>query len=228
MRKLLFVFVSIAGLVLTSCEKSISPETAKAFVGEYWMETTNVGVIGNEEVFLNEKSSWTPVSIYEKSGKLYVQTEFYGAPDTISEHPQEIEGSHERPDFISPRRILKEEGDSTDNSGIETIVTTNKSVIIIRNGFILAINRGVTAKSLPIKVKSGSETILNLEAFKPVDVQLTNMDGTKLQTIHAWYEYGPMIKKNDMITWEVELKDDYNNYLDEYDHVIHKNILYKR
>jgi hypothetical protein len=54
------------------------------------------------------------------------------------------------------------------------------------------------------------------------------MDGTKLQTIHVWYEYGPMIKKNDMITWEVELKDDYNNYLDEYDHVIHKNTLYKR
>ena len=212
---------------MTSCEKPISPEIAKAFVGEYWMETTNVGVIGNEEVLLNEKSSWTPVSIYEKSGKLYVQTEFYGAPDTISEHPQEIEGSHERPDFISPRRILKEEGDSTDNSGIETIVATNKSVIIIRNGFILAINRGVTAKSFPIKVKSGSETVLNLEAFKPVDVQLTDMYGTKLQTIHVWYEYGLMIKKNDMITWEVELKDDYNN-LDEYDHVIHKNTLYKR
>ena len=226
MKKLTIYILSCIAICLASCN-GISPETANAFKGEYWMETTSTTMNG-EAVVDESRTIWTPISIYEKGGTLYVQTELLGAPDTISENPQEIQGTKERPDF-APRKVIAE-GDEPETE-IETVETTQKGVIVVINGFIRSINRGVNARTFPIKVKSGSETVLNLEAYKPVDVQLTNADGTALATIKAWYEYGPMVKDGDVITWEVQLKDNYNhssNYGDAWTHVIHKNTLYKK
>ena len=73
--------------------------------------------------------------------------------------------------------------------------------------------------------------MLYLEDYKPVEVQLTDASGNSLGTIHAWYEYGPMVKKGDSITWEVDYKDDYVRPQDqgeEYDRLIHRNVLYKK
>ena len=63
------IFISLASIVfiLTSCEKSISPETTKAFVGEYWMKTT-VCTIYEENVTSEKGPIWSPVSIYEEDG----------------------------------------------------------------------------------------------------------------------------------------------------------------
>ena len=228
MRKISFIILSI--LALTSCEKSISPETAKAFVGEYWMETNRVYTVGTEEFPLNTYTAWTPVSIFEKGGSLYVQTELLGAPDFNNEHPEEIEGTRERPDFIAPHKLPKEEGDTT-AQGIENVETGPTKALYVMSGNILLISHGVRARTLPIKVKSGSETVLNLESYKPVEVELTDETGTSIGKIHAWYEYGPMVKKGDTITWDVEYMDDYtpsNGQEKEYDRIIHKNTLYKR
>lgn len=231
MKKLYIFLIVYATIILTSCN-GISPETAKAFVGEYWMETTTVGIERGEEYPLNEKSSWSPVSIYEKDGKLYVQTELFGAPDTESEHPKEIEVYKDRPAFTPLRKLLADEGgENTGGQGIENLEGPFPPQIIISSGCIVCITNGVRAQSLPIKVKSGSETVLNLAECPKVDIQLTNIDGTKLATIHAWYEYGPMVKKGEKITWDVECKDDYtpsSNQESNYDQVIHKNTLYKR
>lgn len=226
MKKITITFISLLAFVMASCN-GVSPETANAFKGEYWMETTSTTMNGESAVD-EGRTIWTPVSIYEKGGALYVQTELLGAPDTISEHPQEIQGTRERPDF-APRRVKAD--DEPGGGGIENVETSKHGAIVVRNGFICAINRGVNARTFPIQVKSGSETVLNLEAYKPVDVQLTDAAGNSLAVIKAWYEYGPMVKDGDVITWEVQYKDNYthnSNYSAEWTHVIHKNKLYKK
>ena len=229
MKKLTFILLSIAALSLASCD-NISPEVANAFKGEYWMETTNIGIINGKEEPLNASSSWTPVSIFEKGGKLYVQTEMLGAPDLNNNHPKEVEGTKERPNFIAPYEIPAEEGDTA--SGIENIETGNKSSLYVMNGYIVLSGHGVRlAQTLPIKVKSGSETVLNLEPYKREEVAITNAMGESLGTMHAWYEYGPMVKKGETISWDVDYKDDYtpsNSQELEYDRIIHRNVLYKR
>ncbi len=229
MKYLYTLLIAITAIILASCEKSISSETAKAFVGEYWMETNRVYTVGTEEFPLNTYTAWTPVSIFEKGGSLYVQTELLGAPDFNNEHPEEIEGTRERPDFIAPHKLPKEEGDTT-AQGVENVEISITSNLICRDGNIILISHGVLAQTLPIKVKSGSETVLNLESYNPVEVELTDATGTSIGKIHAWYEYGPMVKKGDTITWDVEYKDDYtpsNGQKKEYDRIIHKNTLYK-
>jgi len=229
MKKLSFIlFVT---MLLVSCDGKISIETADAFKGEYWMETTTIKIVNGEELPTNGKSAWTPVSIYEKSGNLYVQTEMLGAPDTESEHPEEIDASWERPDFILQRKVFAEKGEEEPSDGLEEINTTDNAVIRIMNGYIIATNRGVLAKSLPIKVKSGSKTILNLEPYKKMDVQVSSSDGETIQTVKTWYEYGPMVMENEIITWQVELVLDgyvYSSNVQKFDHIIHKNTLYKR
>ena len=229
MKRLCLLILPILAMGLASCN-NISPEVANAFKGEYWMETTNIGIINGQEESLNASSTWTPVSIYEKGGKLYVQTELLGAPDLNNEHPKEVEGTKERPNFIAPYKIPTEEGDTA--SGIETIETGNKSNLYVMNGYIVLSGHGVRlAQTLPIKVKSGSETVLNLESYKPVEVAITNAAGESLGMMHAWYEYGAMVKKGETITWDVDYKDDYtplSNQELEYDRIIHRNVLYKK
>ena len=230
MRKNSFILLSIIFLALTSCEKSISPEIAKAFVGEYWMETNRIYTVGTEEFPLNTYSAWTPVSIYEESGSLYVQTELLGAPDFNNEHPEEIEGTRERPDFVAPHRLPKEEGDTTAQGVVNDVETGPTKALYVLSGNILLISYGVRARTLPIKVKSGSETVLNLEPYKPQEIVFTNAAGDSIGKAKAWYEYGPMVKRGDTITWDVEYMDDYtpsNGQEKEYDRIIHKNTLYK-
>lgn len=228
MKRLCLLILPILAMGLASCN-NISPEVANAFKGEYWMETTNIGIINGQEESLNASSTWTPVSIYEKGGKLYVQTELLGAPDLNNNHPKEVEGTKERPNFIAPYKIPTEEGDTA--SGIETIETGNKSNLYVMNGYIVLSGHGVRlAQTLPIKVKSGSETVLNLEPYTPVEVAITNAMGESLGMIHAWYEYGSMVKKGETISWDVDYKDDLKR-LDqepEYDRIIHRNVLYKK
>lgn len=229
MKRIFLFLLPVLAMGLVGCD-NISPEVANAFKGEYWMETTNIGIINGAEEPLNANSTWTPVSIYEKGGKLYVQTELLGAPDVNNNHPKEVEGTKERPDFIAPYKIPTEEGDTA--SGIETIETGNKSNLYVMNGYIVLSGHGVRlAQTLPIKVKSGSETVINLEPYNPVKVAITNAMGESLGTMHAWYEYGPMVKKGETISWDVDYKDDYTPSSSqelEYDRVIHRNVLYKK
>ncbi len=229
MKKKTFIILTLLVSILASCDK-ITPETANAFKGEYWMETNNIGIVGEQEYPLNERASWTPVTIYEMSGKLYVQTELLGAPDFDNEHPKEIEGSLERPNFISLYRMSQGEED-TINHGIENVEIINHSVLYVVNGFIVLQSNGVRAQTLPIKVKSGSETILHLDPYKPVEVEFTDIAGFSLGKFKAWYEYGPMVKKGETITWDVDYKDTYirpSGQGENYDRIIHRNVLYKK
>lgn len=48
MKKLSFIL--LVAMFLASCDTSISPETSKAFVGEYWMETSTIMMKGDKVV----------------------------------------------------------------------------------------------------------------------------------------------------------------------------------
>ena len=210
-------------LILASCDSQISPVATDAFKGEYWMETTNIGVIDGVEEPLTAKSTWSPVSIYEKDGGLYVQTELLGAPDLGNEHPVEAEGTTERPNFIKPNRLQAEDS-----------VPSSPAMDIFRiiSGYIILESHGVMpVRTLPIKAKSGSAKVLNLEPYEPVEAAITGADGQVIVMIHAWYEYGPMVKNGETITWEVDYRDDYTPPSElgvNYDRIIHRNVLYKK
>lgn len=226
------ILLSFLAIVFVSCsERRVDPEIANAFKGEYWMETTSTTMKG-DTIVLRERTIWAPVSIYEEGGSLYVQTEMFGAPDTISENPEAMEWTRERPDF-APRSIKAddEEGVDAAEDTIEIIVLQSQNRIFVVNGFILGANRSKLARSFPIKVKSGSETVLNLEAYKPINAEFINEYDVSSATMKVWYDYGPLVKDGDSIKWEVVYRDDLDHTsppYNEYDRVIHKNILYKK
>lgn len=132
---------------------------------------------------------------------------------------------------MSPRHALAVDGDDEgEGSSIEDIVIQRTEMIII-NGNITVNRNGTFLKSEPIRVKSGSSTVLEFEKFTPVDVPVTDLEGKPIGNVNCTYEYGSMIKKDDMITWQVDLLIDglpSNEHVVEIDHVVHKNILYKR
>ena len=231
MKKLSFIlFVTI---LLASCDKPISPETSKAFVGEYWMETSTVTMKGDKVVNDALSPKWSPVKIYEENGKLFVRTNFYGAPylSDDSTHAEPVEVYNERPNFVSPRRALADDGDDEgEGSSIEDIVI-QRTEMIIMNGNITVNRNGTFLKSEPIKVKSGSSNVLELEKFTPVAVHVTDVEERDIGTVKCTYEYGPMVKKDDVITWKVDLLLDNlpsNEHVEGADHAVHKNILYRR
>ena len=231
MKNLSFFLLSFVALSFVSCD-NVSKESKVAFVGEYWMETSSFAMKG-DKVVDTLRTKWSPVDIYEENGKLLVRTNWYGAPylSDDNEHAEPIEAYNERADFVSSKHLLAEDGEEEGEGDIiDVIVTDNKPIVIVQNGQICVIRSGEYWKSEPIKVKSGTEKVLNLEPFKKVDVQLTDGSGNALQTIQVWYEYGPIIKKENVISWQVDLVDNYtpSEGARTYDRVVHKNTLYKR
>lgn len=229
MKKSIFISLASIVIILTSCEKSISPETAKAFVGEYWMKTT-VCTMYEGNVTSERGPVWSPVSIYEEDGKLYVRTDNYGAPDTDTSSTAKHEYIIDYPDHPSNvgARYHEEEPES---GGIDVVPANNITYVYLVNGFLRTIRNGAYLRSLPIQVKSGSETVLNLYDFTPFKVTLTDASGIYLAEVDVAYKYGPMVKKGEVITWDVTMPFDflesYSTY-EQVDEVVHKNTLYKR
>ncbi len=214
----------IVSFVMMSCNQ-ISPEAKTAFIGEYWMETKPVEMCGDQVIYEFEHARWSPVSIYEENGKLWVRTNWFGAPylSDDAEHAKVVEEYRDRPDFL-PRKSQKDEIDSV-------TVTNGKPIVILQNGLMYTVRNGAYWQSEPIEVKSGSSTVLELREFTPVDVTVTNFDGTYLATVPVKYTYGPIVKNDEELSWQVELDlsqmpESLNGA--NVDRVVHRNILYKR
>jgi len=230
-------FLITAAITLIGCNNRISQEAIDAFKGEYWMETQTYWMLGDQVIDQVSHSVWSPVSIYDEDGKLFVQTEMLGPLNIDGVNAQEIQAYREKPDYL-PMRTLRgvfyeEEPESQNDTtqGIEVVDINNNNVIFVRDGYILMMKNGIIPRTLPIQVKSGSKTVLNLCEYTPIDIVLTDKDGTMLATVRARYIYGPMIKKSDCITWDVELTDDHNlisSDSPDYDRVIHRNTLYRK
>lgn len=219
-------YISLASLVisLTSCEQGINPETAKAFVGEYWMKTTSYSMYKNEVVEEPNKAVWSPVSIYEENGKLYVRTDHFGDPDTVTTEGAKHEfilNYTDHPNYAP-----------TINMSIEPVEEDGVLRVFVMDGFIWSMKGGILYRSQPIQVKSGSEKVLNLCEFQPINIALTSLSGEILEIVKIGYDYGPIVKAGDSLTWEVVLPLDFERTSSEgaivRDRVVHKNTLYKR
>lgn len=217
---------------MTSCDL-VSPETANAFKGEYWMETSSVSMLGDKVVNEDSHVLWSPVTIYEEKGKLFIQTNCYGAP-YIEQNTREdyaIEEYRERPESVIVRKVIDGKTDEGDGGVVDIVVTDNTPRMVLMNGLLYVIRNGAFIKSHPIPVKSGSETVLNLKKFKPVEVAVTDIEGNYAGMVTTTYEYGPVVKNGERITWQVDLvlsNLPKSEQSPEFDRVVHKNTLYKR
>ena len=231
MKNLYTLLIAITAIILASCN-GISPETSKAFVGEYWMKTT-VCTMYEGNVTSERGPVWSPVSIYEKDGSLFVRTDHFGAPDTdttSAAYHEYVTNYPDHPNYVSTQRKEDDTDGSDQGSSIEDIIDNVTRVYLI-DGALRTFRNGAELRSLPIKVVSGSETILNLSNFKPFRITLTDDTGIKLAEADVAYKYGPMLKKGDVITWEVTMPYDFLKSYSTHkqiDEVIHKNTLYKR
>ena len=231
MKNLYTLLIAITAIILASCN-GISPETSKAFVGEYWMKTT-VCTMYEGNVTSERGPVWSPVSIYEKDGSLFVRTDHFGAPDTdttSAAYHEYVTNYPDHPNYVSTQRKEDDTDGSDQGSSIEDIIDNVTRVYLI-DGALRTFRNGAELRSLPIKVVSGSETILNLSNFKPFRITLTDDTGIKLAEANVAYKYGPMLKKADVITWEVTMPYDFLKSYSTHkqiDEVIHKNTLYKR
>ena len=231
MKKLSVFIIVCATIILASCN-GISPETSKAFVGEYWMKTT-VCTMYEGNVTSERGSIWSPVSIYEEDGSLYVRTDRFGAPDTDTTrdaYHEYVTNYPDHPNYVSIHKYEVEPEGSESGSSIEDIID-NVTRVYLMDGALRTIRNGAELRSLPIKVKSGSETVLNLYDFTPFRVTLTDASGIYLAEVDVTYKYGSMVKKGDVITWDVTMPFDFlKSYSthEQTDEVIHKNTLYKR
>ena len=231
MKKLSVFIIVCATIILASCN-GISPESSKAFVGEYWMKTT-VYTMYEGNVASERGPVWSPVSIYEEDGKLYVRTDNYGAPDTDTSSTAKHEYIIDYPDHPNYVGTQKNEGDtdgSDQGSGIDDIID-NVTRVYLMDGALRTFRNGAELRSLPIQVKSGSETVLNLYDFTPFKVTLTDASGNYLAEVDAAYKYGSMVRKGEVITWDVTMPFDFlKSYSthEQIDEAIHKNTLYKR
>ena len=59
-------------------------------------------------------------------------------------------------------------------------ITDNITRVYLIDGVLRTFRNGAELRSLPIKVKSGSETVLNLYDFKPFRITLTDGSGAYL------------------------------------------------
>ena len=190
------------------------------------MKTISTTIYQGEGIESTSTESWSPVYIFEENGKLFVRTDNFGAPDLVTDEGAQhyfILNYDDHPNYISPCRVPAGEAELNE---IEPVESDGVTRVVLMNGKIWTIRNGVYLVSLPIQVKSGSETVLNLCDFEPIDITLTTITGEYLETAKVAYEYGPIVKNGDNITWEVTLPLNFSQA--DAVRVIHKNTLYKK
>lgn len=218
MRKLSFIL--FLAILMASCDSKINTETTKTFVGEYWMKTDKYELYKNGDMGPLPNTIWSPVSIYEENGEFYVQTELFGEPDTISEHQRELE-------IYVVKHPIEE-------TGIETgeIAPPNNAEKLNTNMWIYHEKR---AQPASIQVTSSSSNVLNLRKYQtdPIEVPVFDSYGDLLALMYITFDYKSMVKKNDIITWDVIMNVDegvnssVSGSAESYG-TMYKNILYMR
>lgn len=69
----------------------------------------------------------------------------------------------------------------------------------------------VNGYPLPVRVSSISSNRLKLKQGNEITVSATSMNGDVVGTIQSQYNYQPIQRENDLITWEVELNIKYSS-----------------
>lgn len=182
---LTLVIISIFAI---SCDNSNLSNSD--FIGEYEM-TTEVITIYDDVEFDGNPIVKSKVAIYQEQNKLFVQTDCFGIPFIYGE------------DF-NPSEIENQQPDDNSNSNIVD-VTPNTSVVVIVNGLVRSFVYGIAPESLPIQVKSVTATKLVVKNSKPFEVTITDYAGERKANINCHFEYEPIFKQNETLSWELSL-----------------------
>lgn len=182
------LILAIISICAISCDNSNMSNSD--FIGEYEM-TTEVITVYNDAEFDDNPIVKSNVAIYQEQNKLFVQTDCFGIPFIYGE------------DF-NPSEIENQQPDDNSNSNIVD-VTPNTSVVVIVNGLVRSFVYGIAPESLPIQVKSVTATKLVVKNSKPFEVTITDYAGERKANINCHFEYEPIFKQNETLTWELSL-----------------------
>ena len=180
--------LAIISICAISCDNSNMSNSD--FIGEYEM-TTEVITVYNDAEFDDNPIVKSNVAIYQEQNKLFVQTDCFGIPFIYGE------------DF-NPSEIENQQPDDNSNSNIVD-VTPNTSVVVIVNGLVRSFVYGIAPESLPIQVKSVTATKLVVKNSEPFEVTITDYAGERKANINCHFEYEPIFKQNETLTWELSL-----------------------
>ena len=180
--------LAIISICAISCDNSNMSNSD--FIGEYEM-TTEVITVYNDVEFDGNPIVKSKVAIYQEQNKLFVQTDCFGIPFIYGE------------DF-NPSEIENQQPDDNSNSNIVD-VTPNTSVVVIVNGLVRSFVYGIAPESLPIQVKSVTATKLVVKNSKPFEVTITDYAGERKANINCHFEYEPIFKQNETLSWELSL-----------------------
>ena len=180
--------LAIISICAISCDNSNMSNSD--FIGEYEM-TTEVITIYDDVEFDGNPIVKSKVAIYQEQNKLVVQTDFFGIPFICGE------------DF-NPSEIKNQQPDDNPNSNIVD-VTPNTSVVVIVNGLVRSFVYGIAPESLPIQVKSVTATKLVVKNSEPFEVTITDYAGERRANINCHFEYEPIFKQNETLSWELSL-----------------------
>ena len=182
------LILAIISICAISCDNSNMSNSD--FIGEYEM-TTEVITIYDDVEFDGNPIVKSTVAIYQEQNKLFVQTDCFGIPFIYGE------------DF-NPSEIENQQPDDNFNSNIVD-VTPNTSVVVIVNGLVCSFVYGIAPESLPIQVKSVTATKLVVKNSKPFEVTITDYAGERKANINCHFEYEPIFKQNETLSWELSL-----------------------
>lgn len=187
-RFLSMLILAIISMCAISCDNSNMSNSD--FIGEYEM-TTEVITIYDDVEFNDNPIVKSNVAIYHEQNKLFVQTDCFGIPFIYGE------------DF-NPSEIENKQPDDNSNSNLVD-VTPNTSVVMIMNGFVRSFVYGAAPESLPIQVRSMTATKLVMKDSKPFEVTITDHTGERKANINCHFEYEPIFKQNETLSWELSL-----------------------
>ena len=187
-RFLSMLILAIISMCAISCDNSNMSNSD--FIGKYEM-TTEVIPIYDDVEFDDNLIVKSNVAIYHEKNKLFVQTDCFGIPYIYGE------------DF-NPSEIENKQPDDNSNSNLVD-VTPNTSVVMIRNGFVRSFVYGAAPESLPIQVRSMTATKLVMKDSKPFEVTITDHTGERKANINCHFEYEPIFKQNETLSWELSL-----------------------
>lgn len=160
------------------------------FIGEYEM-TTEVITVYNDAEFDDNPIVKSNVAIYQEQNKLFVQTDCFGIPFIYGDDFNPFENENKQPD-------------DNPNSNIVD-VKPNASVVVIVNGLVRSFVYGTAPESLPIQVKSVTATKLVVKNSEPFEATITDYTGERKANINCHFEYEPIFKQNETLTWELSL-----------------------
>lgn len=210
MKKLSSLLILV--LVLTACDPNVAfyPEwigeysvksdrliysdgyCRERFIDEGWVRTTSP--YGRVHEYERTYEEYPPISIFNEHG-LYVHIPGVGYPFNPKVDPT----THVL-FALSPKR-----NNLRNDSTIENVTLDERPYVVIIDGVVYTIKANHVILPKPIKVLRASADSLILKPDERFEAMMTDNSGEVLGTVHAYWEYGPIKKEQDLYTFDAVL-----------------------